>query len=90
MRKYLRRFVCIQSMYKKKKKIIIVFVYPKCAHEKLANFIVEMNFQYEPKDEEDCNNGGKSNPAYLHTCSTHPFYSRLLIVHLPAQLVAIK
>ncbi len=74
----------------KEKKIIIIFMSPKCAHEKLANFIVGMNLQYEPKDEEDCNNGGKSNPAYLHTCFTHFFHSCLLIVRLPAQLVAIK
>ncbi len=68
MRKYLRCFVYIQSMYKKKKnKFIIVFVSPKCAHEKLTNFIVGMNLQYEPKDKEDCINRGKSNPAYLHT-----------------------
>ncbi len=64
MRKYLRRFVSIQSIYEKKKNFIIVFVCLKCAHEKLANFIVGMNLQYESKDEEDCNNGGKSNPAY--------------------------
>ncbi len=51
---------------------------------------IGMNLQYEPKDKEDNNNGGKSNPVYLHTCSTHFFHSCLLIVHIPAQLVAIK
>ncbi len=62
----------------KEKNFIIVFVSPKCAHGKLAIFIVGMNLQYEPKDEEDCNNEGKSNQhisTYApHTSFTHVCY----------------
>ncbi len=65
-------------MYKKKENyFIILFVSPKCEHEKLTNFIVGMNINYKRKYEDDCNKGG-----LFHSC--------LLIVHLPAQLVAIK
>ncbi len=78
------------NVQKGKNNFIIVFVSPKYAHEKLTNFIVGMNLKYERKDEEDCNNRGKSNPTYLHTCSTYPFHSCLLIVHLPGQPIAIK
>ncbi len=49
-----------------------------------------MNLKYERKDKEDCNNGGKSVPAYLHKYSTHLFHSCLPITYLPAKLVAIK
>ncbi len=45
-------------MYKKKNNnFIIVSVSPKCAHEKLTNFIVGMNLKYERKDKEDRNTG---------------------------------
>ncbi len=51
MRKYWLSFARIQSMYKKKKDFIIVFVSPKCAHEKLTNFIVGKNLKNERKKE---------------------------------------
>ncbi len=63
MRKYLLSFLSIQSMYKKEKNFLIIFVSAKYVHEELTNFIVGMNLKYELKDEEDCNYGGKSNPA---------------------------
>ncbi len=78
------KFCKYSVIVQKEKKNHILLVSPKCVH------IVGMNLKHERKDEEDCNNGGKSNPVYLHTCSTHLFHPCLLIVHLPAQLVAIK